>query len=166
MPLAQWALLLGLLLLGMVAIGTLLGRLPLTAAMVYLTLGALLSPLGTGVLHVHPIEMAATLERAAEAALLISLFAVGLQLGVPIASFRWRLPLKLAFVSLGAMVAMIALVGALFLNLSPGAAVLLGAILAPTDPVLASGVPSEPGERPDRLGFSLAAEGGLNDGAA
>ena len=39
-------------------------------------------------------------------------------------------------------------------------------MLAPTDPVLASGVQSEPGPRPDRLGFSLAGEGGLNDGAA
>ena len=39
-------------------------------------------------------------------------------------------------------------------------------ILAPTDPVLASDVKSEAGTDPDRLGFSLAAEGGLNDGAA
>jgi NhaP-type Na+/H+ or K+/H+ antiporter len=44
--------------------------------------------------------------------------------------------------------------------------VLLGAILAPTDPVLASDVPADSGPHPDRLGFSLAAEGGLNDGAA
>jgi hypothetical protein len=44
--------------------------------------------------------------------------------------------------------------------------VLLGAILAPTDPVLASEVRSDPGSDADRLGVSLAAEGGLNDGAA
>jgi NhaP-type Na+/H+ or K+/H+ antiporter len=50
--------------------------------------------------------------------------------------------------------------------MSLGAAVLLGAILAPTDPVLASGVQAEPGIEPDRLRFSLAGEGGLNDGTA
>lgn len=62
--------------------------------------------------------------------------------------------------------AMIYLVIGWLLGLPTGAAVLLGAILAPTDPVLASGVHSEPGPHPDRLGFSLAGEGGLNDGAA
>lgn len=43
---------------------------------------------------------------------------------------------------------------------------LLGAIIAPTDPVLVAGMHAEPGTGPDRLGFSLAGEGGLNDGAA
>ncbi|MGL6112408.1 MAG: cation:proton antiporter, partial [Rubrivivax sp.] len=109
---------------------------------------------------------AAVLERLAEVALLISLFAVGLRLGVPLRDRRWRLPLRLAFVSMAAMVAMVTAIGVWVLHLPLGAAVLLGAILAPTDPVLASDVKSEPGSQPDRLGFSLAAEGGLNDGAA
>ena len=61
---------------------------------------------------------------------------------------------------------MVAAIGVWVLELPLGAAVLLGAILAPTDPVLASGVQSDPGSHPDRLGFSLAGEGGLNDGAA
>ena len=64
------------------------------------------------------------------------------------------------------MVAMITAIGMWLLALPVGAAILLGAILAPTDPVLASGVQSEPGSKPDRLGFSLGGEGGLNDGAA
>jgi NhaP-type Na+/H+ or K+/H+ antiporter len=52
------------------------------------------------------------------------------------------------------------------LGFSPGAAILLGAILAPTDPVLASDIQViEAGDR-DRLRFSLTGEGGLNDGAA
>ena len=52
------------------------------------------------------------------------------------------------------------------LKLPLGAAVLLGAILAPTDPVLASEVQvDEPSDR-DRLRFGLTGEGGLNDGAA
>jgi len=134
--------------------------------MVYLALGWLLGPEVADVLRPDPVVHAAVLERLAEAALLISLFAVGMQLGVPLRDRRWWLPLRLAFVSMAAMVAMITAIGVWVLDLPPGAAVLLGAILAPTDPVLASGVQSDPGPRPDRLGFSLAAEGGLNDGAA
>ena len=53
-----------------------------------------------------------------------------------------------------------------WLGLSLGAAILLGGILAPTDPVLASDVQvAEPGDR-DRLRFSLTGEAGLNDGTA
>jgi NhaP-type Na+/H+ or K+/H+ antiporter len=148
----KWLLRLGMLLLTMVFVSTLLQRLPLTGAM--------------DVMRPDPLRHAGTLERLAEAALLISLFAVGLRLGVPLRDRRWRPPLRLAFLSMVAMVVLVAALGVLALGLSPGAAILLGAILAPTDPVLASGVQSQPGADPDRLGFSLAGEGGLNDGAA
>lgn len=166
MSFAEWSLAIGALMFAMVLVGTLLGRLPLTSAMVYLALGAALGPLGADVLRPDPVLHARLLGHVAEAALLISLFAVGLRLGVPLRDRRWRLPLRLAFGSMTAMVALVAAVGVFALDLSWGAGVLLGAILAPTDPVLASGLPSEPGPHPDRLGFSLAGEGGLNDGAA
>lgn len=163
---AEWSLFIGIVLVAMVLAGSLIDRLPLTSAMVYLAVGWLLGPSMANVLRPAPFEHAAVLERVSEAALLIALFAVGMQLGVPWRDWRWRLPMRLAFVSMAAMVAMVAAVGVWWLQLPLGAAVLLGAILAPTDPVLASGVPSEAGTRPDRLGFSLAGEGGLNDGAA
>lgn len=166
MSLPEWSLLVGALLVTMVLAGTLLGRLPLSSAMVYLALGWLLGPDAANVLQPDPLLHAGLLERMAEVALLISLFAVGMKLGVPLRDPSWRLPLRLAFLSMGIMVALITAVGVWLLDLPLGAAVLLGAVLAPTDPVLASGVESEPGPRPDRLGFSLAGEGGLNDGAA
>lgn len=167
MSFADWSLLLGLLLLAMVLSGTLRERLPLSSAMVYLGLGWLLGPQFLDVLRPDPRLHAGLLERVSEAALLISLFAVGLRSGVPLQDWRWRLPLRLAFVSMAVMVAGIALVGVYGLHLSWGAAILLGAILAPTDPVLASSLPSDGDTgQPDRLGFSLAGEGGLNDGSA
>ena len=162
----EWFLFIGALLVTMVLAGTLLGRLPLSSAMVYLALGWLLGPSMANVLQPDPGMHAAVLERVTEAALLIALFAVGMQLGVPLRDRRWRLPLRLAFVSMAVMVALVAAVGVWLLKLSFGAAILLGAILAPTDPVLASGVASEEGAVPDRLGFGLAGEGGLNDGAS
>jgi sodium/hydrogen antiporter len=73
---------------------------------------------------------------------------------------------RLAVVSMVVTVGLIALVGVYGIGLSVGAAVLLGAVLAPTDPVLASDVQvREPGDR-DRLRFALTSEAGLNDGTA
>lgn len=81
-------------------------------------------------------------------------------------SFIARLPLSAAMLYLGVGVA-ISPVGLGLLKLDAlKNAVLLGAILAPTDPVLASDVQvANPGDR-DRLRFGLTGEGGLNDGAA
>jgi NhaP-type Na+/H+ or K+/H+ antiporter len=63
-------------------------------------------------------------------------------------------------------VGLIARVGTLALGLPLGAAVLLGAVLAPTDPVLASDVQVTGPRDRDRLRFTLTAEAGLNDGTA
>jgi sodium/hydrogen antiporter len=166
MSLAQWSLFIGVLLVTMVLASTLLGRLPLNSAMVYLALGWLLGPDTLDVQRPDPYQHAATLVRLAEVGLLISLFAVGLRLGVPLRDRRWLLPLGLAVVSMTLMVGLVTAVGVGLLGLPLGAAVLLGAILAPTDPVLASDLSADPGPHPDRVGFSLAAEGGLNDATA
>ena len=121
MTLAEWALVVGALLVTMVLAGTLLGRLPLSSAMVYLALGWLLGPDVADVLRPDPlIRRPSCSRRVAEAALLISLFAVGLRLGVPLRDRRWRLPLRLAFVSMAAMVAMVAALGVWLLGLPLG----------------------------------------------
>lgn len=166
MSFSYWALFVGVLLITMVLVGTLLARLPLSSAMIYLVVGYALGPGGIGVIAADPIAHASLLELVAEVAVLISLFAVGLKLGVPLLDRQWILPWRLAFLSMSATVGLIAAIGYWGLGLSVGAAVLLGGILAPTDPVLASGVQSEPGATPDRVGFSLAGEGALNDGSA
>jgi NhaP-type Na+/H+ or K+/H+ antiporter len=166
MSVPLWSLFVGILLITMVLAGTLLARLPMSSAMIYLAAGFALGPAGLAVITPDPTRYAPALELAAEVAVLISLFSVGLRMGVPLRDRRWWLPLRLAFISMAMTVGLIAAVGVWGLGLSLGAAVLLGAILAPTDPVLASGVQAEPGIDPDRLRFSLAGEGGLNDGTA
>lgn len=166
MSVPLWSLLLGLLLLTMVLVGTLVARLPLSSAMIYLAIGWAAGWAAPLSIAPDPLRNAYALELAAEVAVLISLFAVGLRLGVPVTDARWRLPLQLAFVSMAGTVGLIAAVGVLGLDLSLGAAVLLGAILAPTDPVLASGVQAHGGREPDLVRFGLAGEGGLNDGTA
>lgn len=166
MDFSIWALVVGALLITMVLAGSLLKRLPVSPAMLYLAVGFALGTAGWGLMTPNPRQMSGLLEPVAEIAVLISLFSVGLKLGLPLASPQWRLPLRLAFVSMALTVGLIAAVGFFLIGLPLGAAVLLGGILAPTDPVLASDVQvDEPGDR-DRLRFSLTGEGGLNDGVA
>jgi NhaP-type Na+/H+ or K+/H+ antiporter len=166
MTFAVWALLLGALSIAMALSGSLLKRLPLSPAMFYLAAGVGLGPAGLGMLRPDPLAHARVLEHVTEVAVLISLFTVGLKLGGPRRSTRWSLTLRLAFGSMFLTVALIAAVAVFLLGLDPAAAVLLGAMLAPTDPVLASDVQLENPDDRDRLRFSLTGEGGLNDGTA
>lgn len=166
MSLAGWALIIGALLITTVLSGSLLKRLPVSPAMLYLAVGYALGSAGWGLMMPNPRQYPEVIEAAAEIALLISLFSVGLKLGLPFSSKEWRLPLRLAFASMALTVAFIAVVGHFLLALPIGAAVLLGGILAPTDPVLASDVQVDDPDDRDRLRFSLTGEGGLNDGAA
>ncbi len=166
MHFAIWAFIIGALLTTMALAGTLLQRLPLSTAMLYLAAGFGLGPAGLELMSPDPIKNSVLLERVAEVAVLISLFAVGLKLGLPFSDKRWHLPVRLAIVSMIITVGLITVIGVAGLGLSLGAALLLGAILAPTDPVLASDVQVLEANDRDRLRFSLTAEGGLNDGAA
>jgi len=163
---AVWSVVIGALLTVMALSSTLLKRLPLSTAMLYLGAGVILGPLGWALLTPSPLGHSAVLERVAEVALLISLFAAGLKLGLPLSNRHWRLPLRLAFVSMTVSVLLCVLLGIYGLGLSVGAALLLGAIIAPTDPVLASEVQVENAEDRDRLRFSLTGEGAINDAAA
>lgn len=161
-----WATLAGALLVLMALSATLLARLPLSTAMLYLAVGVAASPWGFGWTALRLEDHAAAIERLAEAVVLISLFTAGLKMSAGLGDGRWQLPLRLASVSMLVTVACMAAAGVLWLGLSAGAAILLGAILAPTDPVLASEVQmSKPGDR-DRLRFALTGEGGMNDGTA
>lgn len=156
----------GALLIAMTLGGSFIARLPLSAAMLYLGVGVALSPVGLALVKLDAFKNAVLLERLTEVAVLVSLFTCGMKLEFRWRDGRWRIPVQLATVSMLLTVGAVTALGVYFLNLPLGAAVLLGAILAPTDPVLASDVQvSNPGDR-DRLRFGLTGEGGLNDGTA
>ncbi|MGB4115574.1 MAG: sodium:proton antiporter [Polaromonas sp.] len=156
----------GLLLIAKTLGGSFIARLPLSTPMLYLAVGMAIGPWGWGLLEMDAFDNVQLLERLTEVAVLISLFTAGMKLELPLKDKRWRIPVQLATVSMALTVAAITAAGVWLLNLPLGAAVLLGAILAPTDPVLASDVQvSDPADR-DRLRFGLTGEGGLNDGTA
>ncbi|HYF58684.1 MAG TPA: cation:proton antiporter, partial [Burkholderiaceae bacterium] len=165
MDAAAWALIVGALMIVMGLTSSALKHLPLSTAMLYLPVGVAIGPGGLGLLDLDPVRDAKLLEHLSEVVVLVSLFTVGLKLAVPLSDPRWRLPLRLATTSMVVTVGLITLAG-LAIGLPLGAAILLGAILSPTDPVLASDVQvSDPHDR-DRLRVSLTGEGGLNDGTA
>jgi NhaP-type Na+/H+ or K+/H+ antiporter len=161
-----WFIIAGVLFVAMALSVTTLGRLPLTASILYLAVGVALGPAAFGVLRLDPLGDSRLLERVSEVAVIVSLFTAGLKLRLPLRDDRWRLTLRLAFVSMTLTVGLVAAAGMFVLGLSVGAAILLGAVLAPTDPVLASDVQTEHAHDRDRLRFSLTGEAGLNDGTA
>ena len=159
-------LIIGMLLVVVALTSTYVKRLPFTPTMIYLGLGAVLGPWGFGLFVVDPMRRASLLEHIAEIAVLISLFTTGLKLRVPLREKIWLIPLQLAFISMTITVGLVALAAYYALGLPLGAAILLGAILAPTDPVLASEVQLHDAADTDKLRFSITGEAGLNDGTA
>ncbi len=163
---ALWFLLVGGLLLARGLTAPLLQRLPVTPAIVYLAVGLLVGPTVLNLFHFNPLQESALLEMLTEVVVLISLFSAGVKMPVPVSFARWRTPILLATVSMGVSVGLVAAFAYTLLGLPLGAGVLLGAILAPTDPVLATDVQTRhPGDR-DQLRFTLTCEAGMNDGSA
>ena len=163
---AYWLLLIGLLLVLMAFVGSAMDKLPMTPGLIYLLIGYALGPAVLDLIALDPLREPKALEVLAEAVVVVSLFAVGLKLRVTLGDPIWKVPVRLATVSMAITIALVALAGVFGFGMSWGAAVLLGAILAPTDPVLASDVQVRHADDRDRTRFSLTGEGGLNDGTA
>lgn len=147
--------------------GSWVKRLPLTTSLLYLGAGMLLGHHAFNLLTMDFQEHPVFWEHLTEIGVIVSLFSAGLKLRVSSWSdIRWRMALRLAFGSMLLTVILITVVGVYLLKLPLGAALLLGAILAPTDPVLASDVQVGHANDRDRLRFSLTGEAGMNDGSA
>lgn len=145
---------------------TVLKHAPVTSAIIYFGVGLLLGPSALNLFHFNPLKESALLEVLTEIAVLISLFSAGIKIPAPFSFARWRVPIQLATLSMLITVALVATFSYYVLGLPLGAGILLGAILAPTDPVLATDVQiRHPGDR-DPLRFTLTCEAGMNDGSA
>nr|WP_217916343.1 cation:proton antiporter [Duganella sp. BJB1802] len=142
---------------------TTISKSPFTSAIVYLGAGILMGPTLLNIFGFDPKLQSALLEVLTQIALLISLFSAGIKMPVPFKRQRWDAPLRLAWLSMSLTVGLVALFGYYVLQLPAGAAVLLGGILAPTDPVLATDVQVRHAGDKDQLRFTLA---GMNDGSA
>ena len=157
----------GLAALGVALLPRLLHDLPLSFPVIYVLAGVALFTLPTGLVPPHPLDYRSLTERLAEAAVIVALMGAGLQLdrriGLRSWSYTWRLLGITMPLTIAATAALAWLIG-----VPVPAAILLGAALAPTDPVLASDVQTGgPGTgEEDEVRFTLTAEAGLNDGLA
>lgn len=143
-----------------------LRRLPVSTALIYLGVGAAIGPIGLGWVAIDLRQSASWMEHLTEVAVILSLFVGGLRLRLPLRHPAWRAPLRLAGPVMLASIAGVALLAHYAIGLEPAMALLLGAVLAPTDPVLASAVAVNRAADHDRMRYGLSGEAGLNDGAA
>jgi NhaP-type Na+/H+ or K+/H+ antiporter len=140
--------------------------LPVTTSAVCLLLGLGIGPVGLGLVNLDVRASTQWLERLTEAAVLFSLFGTGIKLRLSFGRSAWRCAYLLAGPVMVASIAGVALVAHYGLHLDWGPAVLIGAMLAPTDPVLANMVQVNSAQDFDRVRFGLSGEAGLNDGTA
>jgi NhaP-type Na+/H+ or K+/H+ antiporter len=115
-----------------------------------------------------PLENETAALHLTELIVIISLMGAGIRINRPFSFGTWRLPLRLVFIAMLLCIAAAAALGYYYLGLNLAAALLLGAVLAPTDPVLATEVQvGPPNEQVNYFHkFALTTEAGINDGLA
>jgi NhaP-type Na+/H+ or K+/H+ antiporter len=166
MTFLEWTALASGVLLMMALASSYVRDLPITTSAVYLTLGFAIGPAGAGMLSLDVIEGALYVERITEVAVIVALFVGGLKLRL-----RWRDPAWYAAFALAGPVMVLSIVGIALvahfgLGIPAPGALLLGAVLAPTDPVLATAVAVSDADDRDRMRYGISGEAGLNDGMA
>ena len=126
---------------------------------------------------IGPLEFPEWAEYLTEVGVIVALMGAGLKLDRHVGWRSWSSTWRLLAITMPVTIAATALLGWWMVGLAPAAAMLLGAALAPTDPVLASdvqvgppGAALEDTENPhdveDEVRFALTSEAGLNDALA
>lgn len=149
-------------------------RRAMSLPVVLVALGFVLFALPIGLGDVDPRAHIDLTERLTELVVIVSLMGAGLKIDRPFAWRTWRNTWRMVLVAMPVTIALTALAGAVIGGLGGISALLLGGVLAPTDPVLASDV--QVGEptldddaapyAEDEVRFTLTSEAGLNDAMA
>jgi len=156
---------LGFLVLMVAWLPMVLKELPLSLPIVCVAFGFLIFQV-PGLEAPNPLDHPEAVERLTELIVIVALMGAGLKLDRAVGWRSWRITWLLLGITMPLSILAIALIGGSMLGMSIATAALLGAALAPTDPVLASDIqvgPPRSGEE-DEIRFSLTSEAGLNDG--
>lgn len=170
-------LIIGFALLGTVILPRLLENRPLSFPIIYVSIGYLLFTLLPGTPTLDPIGNSYLTERLTELVVIISLMGAGLKIDRPFSLRKWSATWRLLVIALPLTAGIMALLAWKVIGLLPATAILLGAVIAPTDPVLASGIESgaplteleeeqDPHHEWGTVRFALTSEAGFNDGLA
>ncbi|QFU83831.1 cation:proton antiporter [Natronorubrum aibiense] len=168
----------GIVLFGVAVLPRFVSDRPISLPIFFVSFGLLVFSLPIGLPPPDPLEQGETTERLAELGVIIALMALGLKLDRPPGLRAWASTWRLLVITMPLSIAGVAVLG-WSVGLVVPTALLLGACIAPTDPVLASEVQVEkPGSgteaqrlpsaagREDEVRFALSSEAGLNDGFA
>lgn len=138
-------------------------RTVISTAVLFLVAGAFLGQGGLGVLTIESGDP--TVKILAELALFSVLYTDGMRVRVSDLRAAWNLPGRALVLGLPLTFVLTALLAHVIVGLGWPESFLLGAVLAPTDPVFASAIVGREGV-PGRLRHLLNVESGLNDGLA
>jgi len=160
--------LIGIAALGMAWMPHFTERTNISYAIVYVVGGAILYSVTDALPFPNPLQERETTLRLTELVVIISLMGTGLKIDQPFSFRSWRVPFRLVTVTMVLSIGAVTLLSMWMFGIDLAAALLLGAVLAPTDPVLASDVQVGPPleQNNDNVRFSLTAEAGMNDGMA
>jgi NhaP-type Na+/H+ or K+/H+ antiporter len=154
---------LGALLVGGALLSGLARRSFLSLTAVFVLVGLMLGEGGFEVLQIDP--RSAFVKDLALTALVLILFRDGLEVDAEMLQKAWHLPLRKLVLAMPITCGIVAVTAKALTDLTWTEAFLVGALLSPTDPVLSSGVVTNP-RVPRVIRHSLNLESGLNDGLA
>ncbi|MFF9488920.1 cation:proton antiporter [Streptomyces sp. NPDC014676] len=156
--------------LGAAVLPRLVARRPLSLPLVFLVCGVALQWLPLPMPEIDPVADRTWVEHVTEICVIVSLMGAGLALNRPFGRRHWQGTWRQLGVTMPLTIAAVGLLAWGLLDWPPVAALLLAAVLAPTDPVLASevrvGAPTDSEHDEDEVRFTLTSEAGLNDGLA
>ena len=162
-------LLIGLSTLLMVFMPAISKKIGISYALIYVIIGAVLFAFfGEKLPSPLPKSNENLILHLTELIVIISLMGTGIKIDREFSFKRWSTPVRLITIAMFICIASCILLGLSMLTLALPSAILLGAVLAPTDPVLASDVQVGPpnDKTKSETKFSLTSEAGLNDGMA
>ncbi|MGI8892182.1 MAG: cation:proton antiporter [Bacteroidia bacterium] len=180
-----WLLIIGLAILAITALPRSFAKYPFSAPMMLIILGYVAVVLPFGLKAPDPKIQNDFAEHLTEIAVIISLMGAGIKIDRKPSWKGWNITWRLLTITMILTIALTALVGWWLAAFVPASAILLGAVIAPTDPVIATEVQvGAPGKgssstyknpkkhenkneyQEDEVRFALTSEAGLNDGLA
>jgi NhaP-type Na+/H+ or K+/H+ antiporter len=154
--------------LGMAWMPALTAKTRISYSIIYLLLGILLYSIFDYLPAPNPKEYRGFTLHLTELVVIVSLMCTGLKIDQQFSFKTWGIPFRLITITMFICIAAVTAIGIFYFNLPVASALLLAAVLSPTDPVLATDVQvGDPNEEDrDNVKFSLTAEAGFNDGMA
>lgn len=160
--------LIGIAALGMAWMPSITKRTHISYSIIYVLIGIILYSLLDNLPLPRPTQQEGYTLHLTELVVIVSLMGTGLKIDQPFSFKSWAVPFRLVTITMILCISIVAWLANAYLNFDIASALLLGAALAPTDPVLASDVQVGPPleKSKDNIRFSLTAEAGMNDGMA